>query len=115
MLTGCGLFENDPPPAPDNLQLSASRSGVDVTWQASSDAAGYNVYRSPQSIPRDDLSSATRANESLVKGTSFTDDGAENTTAYFYRVTAKNDNGESDPTPEAEVQMPFPEAPTRPE
>ncbi len=120
-LTGCGIFGgggggDDPPGPPDNLQLSSSQSGVEVVWQASSDASGYNVYRSEESIPEGDLSSATRVNgESLVDGTSFLDDGAENTTAYFYRVTAENDAGESDPTPESEVQMPFPETPGPPE
>lgn len=119
-LTGCGIFGgggdgNDPPAAPDNLQLSSSQSGVDVAWQASSDATGYNVYRSEGSIPEDDLSNATRVNGSLVEGTSFLDDSAENATTYFYRVTAENDAGESGPTPESEVQMPFPESPERPE
>jgi len=116
-LAGCGLLgTNDPPSAPDGLQLSASQDGVDVTWQASSNAAGYNVYRAEESIPEGDLSSATRVNgKSLVGGTSFLDDTAENATTYFYRVTAENDAGESDPTPESEAQMPFPESPKPPE
>lgn len=117
-LSGCGLFGGeDPPSAPGSLQLSASQSGVEVTWEASSNADGYNIYRSESAIPEDqDLSSVTKVNGgSLVQGASYTDGGAENSKEYFYRITAENGAGESGPSPQGSVQMPFPESPDRPD
>jgi fibronectin type 3 domain-containing protein len=104
-----------PPSAPSNIQLSASQSGVDVNWDAGTLANGYEVYRAKESIS-EDLSNATPVNDSPIGGdaTTFSDGTAENSTEYFYRVTAVNESGESDPTTGGQVQMPFPE-PDRPE
>lgn len=116
-LPACGIFggnESNPPDPPSNLQLSASQNGVEATWSGSSEATGYNIYRSTDAIP-EDLSNATTVNSQPLEGaTTFQDGSAENTTVYYYRVTAVNDDGESDPSPESQVRMPFPESPDRP-
>jgi len=114
-LSGCGIFgsSDSPPSAPDQLSLSASQDGVDLSWSGGSDADGYNVYRSQSSIP-EDLSNASPVNSSPVQESSYMDDGAEKANAYFYRVTAVNDEGESDPSTEQQVQMPYPEPPEQP-
>ena len=115
-LSACGVFgsNENPPSPPGNLQLSASQDGVQISWEGSSEATGYNIYRAEESIT-DDLSNAATVNGQPLEGaTSFQDNSAQNTTVYYYRVTAVNDDGESDPSSGAQVRMPFPESPDRP-
>jgi len=115
MLAGCGVFGTDPPSPPGEIQLSPSQGGVNVSWSGSSKANGYNVYRSDSSIS-DGVSGLTPINsDTPVSDTKYSDENAENSTEYYYRVSAVNEGGESGPSPEASVQMPYPEPPENPE
>jgi len=99
-----GGVELGAPAAPTGLATTAGDAQANLSWDANgeSDLAGYNVYRSTSSF--DDPSGATKANESLVPGTSFTDTGLSNGTTYHYRITAVDDGGnESAPSGEATV------------
>ncbi|WP_251980640.1 TolB family protein [Salinibacter ruber] len=87
--------------APSGLSGSAGDGTVDLGWDAVSaeDLGGYNVYRSTSSIS--DISGKSPLNESLLSGTSYTDDGVENGTTYYYVVSAVDTSGnESDPSSE---------------
>ncbi|WP_259080752.1 TolB protein [Salinibacter ruber] len=87
--------------APSGLSGSAGDGTVDLGWDAVSaeDLGGYNIYRSTSSIS--DISGKSPLNESLLSGTSYTDDGVENGTTYYYVVSAVDTSGnESDPSSE---------------
>jgi len=79
-----------PPPPPTGLASNPGNSQVGLTWNASSGATGYNVYRgtSPGGAK-------TKLNASPVSGTSYNDTAVSNGTTYYYQVTALNANGES--------------------
>jgi TolB protein len=87
--------------APSGVSGSAGDGTVDLGWDAVSaeDLGGYNVYRSTSSIS--DISGRSSLNESLLSGTSYTDDGVENGRTYYYVVSAVDTSGnESDPSGE---------------
>ncbi len=71
--------DSAPPAAPAGLVATAADSKVILSWTASTDAdlAGYNVYRD-----------GVRLNDALLTGTSYTESGLTNDTAYEYTVTA---------------------------
>ncbi|MGH3441986.1 MAG: Ig-like domain-containing protein [Nitriliruptorales bacterium] len=75
------------PPAPSGVAAqTAGTDSIDLSWQPVAGAAGYNVYRSV--APREGGQPlGTRANGSLVTGTSFTDVGLASATTYYYVVT----------------------------
>jgi fibronectin type 3 domain-containing protein len=94
-----------PPPAPTGLTATAADHQVALTWNASTGATSYNVYRS--------TSSGTEA--LLVSGvtsTNYTDTGLTDGTTYFYKVKAANSaglsgfSGEVSATPHASVSPP---------
>ncbi len=61
---------------------------VAMTWNASSGASGYNVYRSTSSG-----GSYTKLTSSLDTGTSYTDSSVNAGTTYYYVVTAVGSSG----------------------
>lgn len=72
-----------PPPVPANLTpIAVSPSQINLSWKASTDATGYNVYRNGTKI-----ASAT--------STSYSDTGLTAKTTYRYAVAAYNANGTS--------------------
>ncbi len=76
---------------------------VDLNWQASAstDVAGYNVYRSV------DQSHWSRMNSSLVSSTAYGDATVSNSTTYYYEATAVDIYGnESVPTPTITAVIP---------
>jgi hypothetical protein len=76
------------PPAPAGLTATAGNGQVALSWTASSGAASYNLYRS--------TSTGTETLvQSGVSGTSFTNTGLTNGTAYFFKVAAVNAGGTS--------------------
>ena len=81
------------PNAPANLSGSAGDGSVDLNWDtvSASDLDGYNVYRSTSSIS--DVSGMDPINGSPLPNTSYTDDGVNNGTTYYYVVTAVDGNG----------------------
>ena len=84
------------PPAPLSLVATPGNAQVSLTWNASTGATGYNVYRSTTS------GFYTTALASNVATTSYTDTTVSNGTHYYYVVTAVNaTNEESGPSNEA--------------
>lgn len=118
---GCG--DPDAPGSPSDLSAESQDGAIATNWSAASsgDVAGYGVYRSENSFS--DVSEAQKITESLVEGTSYVDQGAENRTTYYYRVTAVSKSGgflgigggSAESEPSAEVQKtPFSSPPDRP-
>jgi len=90
------------PAVPTGLSATGGDGEIQLSWNAggSESPDGYNVYRARSSF--DEPSAAEKANESLLGGTSYTDEGLENSTEYFFRVTAVGDGGtESSPSGQA--------------
>ena len=88
ILTSCGPASA--PTAPTGLTCNAvSSSQIDLSWDASTGADGYNVYRctgtscTPTGLVRTESS------------TSWSDTGLTPSTTYRYRLTAYNEEGES--------------------
>jgi hypothetical protein len=84
------------PAAPSSLTATAGNGQVTLTWNATSGAISYNIYRS--TIPGGE---GTNSYWNGVKTTSFTDAGLSNGTTYYYQVTAVNAGGESGKSAEA--------------
>jgi Fibronectin type III domain len=109
---GVGAFAGIPPTspgAPTNLQATAGDQSVSLSWTAPSGSVvtSYNVYRG--------LTSNTETlYKSGITGTSYTDTGLSNGTAYFYKVTAANSVGEGGLSNEASATpaLTAPGAPT---
>jgi hypothetical protein len=76
------------PAAPTGLTASAGNGQVTLSWNASTGAGSYNVYRSTSSGTELLVASG-------ISGTGYTDGGLSNGTTYYYEVTAVNGNGES--------------------
>jgi chitodextrinase len=71
------------PAAPTGLTVSRTNTtSVSLTWSASSDATGYNVYRNGNQV-------------GSSGSTSYSDSGLSAGTTYIYAVTAVNSSGES--------------------
>ncbi|OAI50293.1 hypothetical protein AYO44_05765 [Planctomycetaceae bacterium SCGC AG-212-F19] len=75
-----------PPAAPTGLTASAGDGQVALSWNASSGATGYQVYR---------WNGSSYALLQNVGGMTFTDAGLVNGSTYWYEVTAVNSGGES--------------------
>ena len=84
-----------PPPAPSGLTVTGGDAQVALTWAASPGAASYRVKRSTTSNGPYALIA------SGVTGTSLTDTGPTNGTAYYYVVSAVNLGGEGANSTEA--------------
>ena len=84
-----------PPAAPSGLTATGGDAQVALTWAASPGAASYQVKRSP--TPGGSYAIVA----SGVTGTSLTDTGLTNGTAYYYVVSAVNLGGESANSTEA--------------
>jgi endo-1,4-beta-xylanase len=77
-----------PPPVPTGLTATAGNAQVQLSWNASTGATGYNVKRAT-------TSGGPYTTVASVSTTSFTNMGLTNGTTYFYVVSAFNSNGES--------------------
>lgn len=86
----------NPPSAPTSLMANAGNAQVSLTWNGSTGATSYNIYRSLTAGGEGATAYATG-----VTSTSFTDTGVTNGTTYYYKVTAVNSAGESGPSNEA--------------
>jgi len=83
------------PGAPSGLAATPGNGQVSLSWTAASGATEYNVHRSTVS------GGPYTAIQSNWTGTSFTDTGLTNGTAYYYVVTATNGVGEGPNSNEA--------------
>jgi len=77
-----------PPPVPTGLTATAGNAQVQLSWNASTGATGYNVKRAT-------TSGGPYTTVAAVTSTSFTNTGLTNGTTFFYVVSATNANGES--------------------
>jgi glycosidase len=98
-----------PPAAPTNLIAVAGSGQVSLSWNASSAAASYNVYRGTAAGAENGTAVATG-----ITSTSYTDTGLSNGTTYYYKVAAVNGagtsslSGESFATPSAAMYTGLP-------
>ena len=72
------------PDAPTTLVADSTQNTVMLSWSAVSDVTGYKIYRGTQLL-------------STQTGLTYTDSGLTPNTQYSYKVTAYDNNGESDP------------------
>lgn len=95
------------PQAPQKLTAASGNGQVKLEWTASSEAGSYQIKRSlAGSGPYTLIGSS-------VTGTTYTDIGLNNGTAYYYTVSAVNAGGESpDSAAAAAVPVPPPPAPS---
>jgi fibronectin type 3 domain-containing protein len=94
--------------APTNLTAAPGNTQVTLSWTAPTGAVTFNIYRS--TIIGGE---GTTPIKTGVAGTSFTDAGLTNGTAYFYEVTAVDSGGESAVSNEASATPQLvPPAPT---
>ncbi|WP_123042053.1 DUF4832 domain-containing protein [Cohnella candidum] len=98
------------PAAPANLTASAGNAQVTLTWTASAGAATYSVFRSTTN------GSGYVQAAAGITGTSYTDTGLSNGTAYYYVVKAVNSAGSSGNSNQASAtpnnNVTIPSAPT---
>jgi len=88
-LLATGTTDLKPTAAPTGLHVTEEGNGqVSLAWNATSGAAGYNLYRSPLSG-----GGWVRVNSALLTGTGFTDSGLRNAQTYYYVVTALDSVG----------------------
>jgi choice-of-anchor B domain-containing protein len=90
MKSGTFIFRVDPvasPGASSGLSATPGNAQAGLTWAAASHATGYSVHRGTAS------GGPYTTIMSNIAGTSFTDTGLTNGTAYFYVVTATNAEG----------------------
>ncbi len=84
----CSSPTSLPPPAPTGLTATAGDARVSLTWNASSGATSYSVYRRTSSGGEASALSTT-------SGTSYVDTAVYNGTTYYYKVNASNAAGTS--------------------
>lgn len=98
------------PAAPSGLEATAANAEVSLDWEAVSDADAYRVYRSTSS----GVDASGSPLEAGLSSASYTDEGVDNGTTYYYVVTAVATDGDeeaaSDPSGET-AGTPF-EAPS---
>src|SRR5690606_9268733 len=80
--------DTEAPEAPAALTAAPGDGTVDLTWEASasSDVAGYRVYRSLE--PKADITGGVVSGTALLTEPAYTDTAVTNGTTYFYVVTA---------------------------
>jgi fibronectin type 3 domain-containing protein len=81
---------NGPPSIPSGVAAAPGNGQVTGSWNASSGATGYNLYRSTTAGGE-----GTTPIVSNIASTSFTNTGLTNGTTYFYKVAAVNGVGVS--------------------
>lgn len=92
MLSGCG--SKQAPSTPTGVAATAAAT-ITLSWNASSGASSYVVYRGTQAgiINKTLLASG-------ISSTTYTDSSAILGTTYYYQVTALNSDGQSSPSDE---------------
>jgi len=84
------------PAAPTGLTAAAGNAQVGLSWNASSGATSYNVYRGTTVGGEGATPIATG-----ITSTSYTNTGLTNGTTYYYKIAAVNANGTSAQSTEA--------------
>jgi fibronectin type 3 domain-containing protein len=80
-------------PTPADLTVRPDSPRVMLSWNAveDEDLRGYNVYRAR--TPFGTTTQAEKLNDAPMQGTTYADASVADSTSYFYRVKAANDNG----------------------
>ena len=92
------------PSAPTGVSATAQSSfSILVSWNAVSTATGYRVYRSSSSSG---TYSIFAGGASPLSATSWTDTSCQPNTAYYYKVVAVNDGGDSNQSSTASATTP---------
>ncbi|NWL89336.1 hypothetical protein DMN77_17405 [Paenibacillus sp. 79R4] len=80
------------PAAPTNISAQAkSSSEIEISWAASTNATGYNIYRSTSVN-----GNYSKINPQSITTTWFRNSGLAASTTYYYKLTAVNEAGESE-------------------
>ncbi|MFQ6106193.1 MAG: choice-of-anchor V domain-containing protein [Thermoplasmata archaeon] len=86
------MVDTTPPAAPTGLSVTAADEAgtLDIQWTANTedDLAGYDLYRSDS-----EDGTYTKVNAALITGATFTDTGLEDSTTYWYKLKAVDDEG----------------------
>jgi cellulose 1,4-beta-cellobiosidase len=96
------------PAAPAGLSATAGDARVLLSWTASAGAGSYTLERRPQD------GGPYTVTVSDLTGTSYTDTGVENGTAYFYVVIASNATGAGAASDQVSATPQAPAAPAAP-
>ena len=87
------------PPAPlDLISVTHGSGEIDLSWDASTTATGYDVYRGTDAGGE----SQTPLNEAPLTANVFQDVTVDNGSHYYYTIKAVNDDGSSDASVEAD-------------
>jgi fibronectin type 3 domain-containing protein len=98
-----GIAPTTAPSTPTGLWVVPTDGQVSLSWNATSGATSWNVYRSTDGV--------TFNLGASVTGTSFTDSGLTDGVSYFYQVSAVNAVGESAPAAPVSTTPQIPPAP----
>lgn len=107
--------DTTPPSAPGGLEGDSGDTIVELSWNdnGESDLAGYNLYRAKESFS--EVSDMTPENGSqLLANTNYTDEGLENGSTYYYRLTAVDESENESSTSRLIEVTPFSDPPSRP-
>ncbi|MBD0378508.1 LamG-like jellyroll fold domain-containing protein [Paenibacillus sedimenti] len=81
------------PSAPAGLTAAAAdHTSINLSWPEVTGATGYNLYATDSNVVN---AVYTKLNSSVIEGTTFVHTGLKANTAYYYKVTAVNESGES--------------------
>ncbi|MBW5448850.1 hypothetical protein GE107_22675 [Cohnella sp. CFH 77786] len=81
------------PSAPAGLTAAAAdHTSINLSWSEVTGATGYNLYATDSNVVN---AVYTKLNRSVIEGTTFVHTGLKANTAYYYKVTAVNESGES--------------------
>ena len=102
ILAACGGGGSEPPPAaPQNAAAVVNGLQVDLSWDAVTNAEGYNIYWHDNGA-----TSSTWTLLQAVTGTSFSHTGLSNGVTYSYQITTTKGSLESDPSTAASATTP---------
>jgi dextranase len=102
-------FTTNVPVIPAGLNVITGNARAFLSWNASANAASYNIYRSAQNGVRGSAFPVTN-----TVTTAYTDDGLTNGTAYSYKVEAVSPSGNSRQSAEVSATPVVPEASAHP-
>ncbi|ADQ45037.1 glycoside hydrolase family 16 [Caldicellulosiruptor kronotskyensis 2002] len=79
--------------------VSSTANSITLTWNEALGAEGYNIYRSTSRFGK-----YVKINSTPILSTTYTDENLDRT-SYYYRVTAVNENGETDLSEPISLEM----------